>query len=281
MSLWQILILAVIQGAAELLPVSSSAHVIVAEKLMGLDPTAPEMTLLLVMLHTGTMFAVIVFFWDAWRKTYFSSTQAFRANSYYVVVATIVTGFVGLSLLQLIKYVVAGNAPDFEIEHLFGNSRLMATALAAAGLLIIVTSRIPDQGNNDLSVRRVALIGAVQGLCLPFRGFSRSGATISTGLALGLARRRAEEFSFALAVALTPAVIVKEAYRLYKAQTVTTATHTTEFLQLVGPSMLGMVLSFAAGLFALRWLSKWLDEGHWHYFGGYCLLASLVVLWVG
>ena len=60
MTLLQILGLAVIQGAAELLPVSSSAHVIVAEKLMGLDPTSPEMTLLLVMLHTGTMFAVIV-----------------------------------------------------------------------------------------------------------------------------------------------------------------------------------------------------------------------------
>jgi undecaprenyl-diphosphatase len=62
LSIPKILLLAVIQGATELLPVSSSAHVIVAEKLMGLDPTKPEMTLLLVMLHTGTMLAVIVFF---------------------------------------------------------------------------------------------------------------------------------------------------------------------------------------------------------------------------
>jgi undecaprenyl pyrophosphate phosphatase UppP len=67
MTFVQILILAVIQGAAELLPVSSSAHVIVAEKLMRLDPTRPEMTLLLVMLHTGTMFAVIFFFWQSWK----------------------------------------------------------------------------------------------------------------------------------------------------------------------------------------------------------------------
>ena len=62
---YQILILALIQGACELLPVSSSAHVIVAEKLMRLDPASPEMTMLLVMLHTGTMFAVIVYFWNA------------------------------------------------------------------------------------------------------------------------------------------------------------------------------------------------------------------------
>src|SRR5262249_30259744 len=64
---WQIFVLAVIQGAAELLPVSSSAHVILAEKLMGLDPSSPEMTFLLVMLHTGTMFAVLVYYWRRWR----------------------------------------------------------------------------------------------------------------------------------------------------------------------------------------------------------------------
>src|SRR5476651_299389 len=77
MSLFQVLILSIIQGAAELLPVSSSAHVIVAETLMGLDPTAPAMTFLLVMLHTGTMFAVIVYFWSTWRRRFFSSAPAF------------------------------------------------------------------------------------------------------------------------------------------------------------------------------------------------------------
>src|SRR6204780_4542792 len=66
MTLLHVVILAIVQGLAELLPVSSSAHVVVSEKLMGLDPTSPEMTLLLVMLHTGTMFAVIVYFWKRW-----------------------------------------------------------------------------------------------------------------------------------------------------------------------------------------------------------------------
>src|SRR5664279_5054391 len=114
MNFLQILILAIVQGAAELLPVSSSAHVIVAEKLMGLDPTSPQLTLLLVMLHTGTMFAVIVYFWKSWRTTYFSSTQAFRKNALYVVVATAMTGAVGLLLLQLIKRAVANRMPEFE-----------------------------------------------------------------------------------------------------------------------------------------------------------------------
>ena len=78
MPILQVIILAIVQGLAELLPVSSSAHVVVAEKLMGLDPTSPQMTLLLVMLHTGTMFAVIVYFWNQWKRTYFSSGDAFK-----------------------------------------------------------------------------------------------------------------------------------------------------------------------------------------------------------
>jgi undecaprenyl-diphosphatase len=281
MDLIQILILAIIQGAAELLPVSSSAHVIVAEKLMGLDPTAPEMTLLLVMLHTGTMFAVIVYFWKTWRASYFSSMSAFRANASLVATATALTGVVGLILLQVIKVAAARNMPDFEIEVLFGNARLMSAALGAAGLLIIVSSRARERGERDLTLRSAAWVGAVQGLCLPFRGFSRSGATISTGLLLGVSRRRAEEFSFALAVVLTPPVIAREAYRLYKAVGASSTATSEQLLHIATPSLLGMALSFLAGLAALRWLSRWLEQGHWHYFGVYCVFAAVIVRWIG
>ena len=69
----QIAVLALIQGAAELLPVSSSAHVIVAQRVMGMDPSRPEQVFLLVMLHTGTMFAVLVYFWPRWRRLWQSS----------------------------------------------------------------------------------------------------------------------------------------------------------------------------------------------------------------
>ena len=78
MSLVHVIILAVVQSLAELLPVSSSAHVVVTEKLLGLDPSSPPMTLLLVMLHTGTMFAVIVYFWRNWRGAYFRNADSFK-----------------------------------------------------------------------------------------------------------------------------------------------------------------------------------------------------------
>src|SRR5579859_6642085 len=98
MPIYQVIVLAVVQGLAELLPVSSSAHVVVAEKLMGLDPTTPEMTLLLVMLHTGTMFAVIVYFWKQWSRTYFQSADAFKRIVFLLFVATALTGVVGEGL---------------------------------------------------------------------------------------------------------------------------------------------------------------------------------------
>ncbi|MDE2606083.1 MAG: undecaprenyl-diphosphate phosphatase [Burkholderiales bacterium] len=279
MHLFQILVLAIVQGAAELLPVSSSAHVIVAEKLMGLDATSPEMTFLLVMLHTGTMFAVIAYFWSAWRRAFFGSALQLRASLVRVVLATGVTGVVGLALLQVIKHVVAGGRADYEIEQLFGDARVMTGGLVAAGLLILVASRRADRPVRDISLRQAGWIGAIQGLCLPFRGFSRSGATISAGMLLGAARQRAEEFSFALAVALTPPVVAREAWRLLKNQAL--AAQPCGVAHLLAPGLTGMVFSFLAGLLALRWLSRWLEQGRWHWFGIYCLLAAAVVWRVG
>jgi undecaprenyl-diphosphatase len=276
MKVLHIVVLALVQGIAELLPVSSSAHVILAEKLMGLDPTTPDMTLLLVMLHLGTMFAVIAYYWRSWHATYFSSRGAFRTNGLQLALATAVTGALGFALLVTIKRVFAGNAPGFEIEQLFGNTKLIAAGLACVGLLILVSSRRAATMSGEVRFSSAAWIGAVQGLCLPFRGFSRSGATISSGLLLGVSRRRAEEFSFALAVVLTPAVIAKESYRFVQAHAA--VGNSEPAWHLLGPSVAGMGLSFVAGLAALRWLSRWLEQGRWHYFGAYCLFAALIVL---
>lgn len=276
MSLLHVLILAIVQGLAELLPVSSSAHVILAEKLMGFDPSAPEMTFLLVMLHTGTMFAVIVYFWKSWKKTYFSTWQDFKRQAFYVILATGITGVLGLTLQTIIKHVFFGGASSFEIEHLFSNSKLMAAALATVGIIIIIASRFDGKQTGEINFKRASIIGAVQAFCLPFRGFSRSGATISTSLFLGISRQKAEEFSFALAVVLTPPVIAKEFYRLIHSQ----GLQSSQIGHLMMPSLFGMVFSFFAGLAALKWLSSWLEHGRWYLFGIYCLAFSVVVLLV-
>jgi undecaprenyl-diphosphatase len=282
MPLLKVIILAVVQGLAELLPVSSSAHVVVAEKLLGLDPASPPMTLLLVMLHTGTMLAVIVYFWPQWRATWFRSSATFWRAAGLIVLATLCTAVIGEAIIKVIEHTVLRGLPHAEIEDLFSHLELIAPALAAAGILIIVAglyaARRPQAADgqaSEVNGARAAIIGAVQGLCLPFRGFSRSGATISTAMLLGVTKARAEAFSFALAVVLTPPVLVREALRL---------VHATR--QGGGPglasaallSVLGAVVAFGAGLLALRWLSRWLEAGRWQLFGVYCLVAAAAVL---
>src|SRR5271155_4066045 len=104
MSLLKIIILAIVKVLAELLPVSSSAHVVVAEKLLGLDPSSPAMTLLLVMLHTVTMFAVIV------------------------IIATALTAIVGEVLIKIIENTLFRDVAHAEIEDLFSHLEFIAPA---------------------------------------------------------------------------------------------------------------------------------------------------------
>jgi undecaprenyl-diphosphatase len=291
MNFLQIAVLACIQGAAEMLPISSSAHVILAEHFMGLDPSAPELTFLLVMLHTGTMGAVLCYFWRRWQRLLFPPEHGVPGNACawhfakMVAVATAATLALGLGLLFFVEKVVLGRLLGHsagEIEHLFKNLPLIAVSLFAVGLIIIAAgARDKEAGSVALSTRSASWIGLVQGLALPLRGFSRSGATISAGLFCGLSRAGAEDFSFALAVVLTPPVIVRELYRLLRA---TEWRQQMDLVNLLLPGVAGMALSFLTGLVALRFLSVALEKGRWKYFGYYCIAASLgvgiVALWL-
>ncbi len=291
MPILKVLILAIVQGLAELLPVSSSAHVVVAEKLMGLDPSSPQMTLVLVMLHTGTMFAVIVYFWRRWAQTYFRSAQVMKDSAIRIVVATVLTTLIGFPIIKIIEKTMFHGADKAEIEQLFGRLDLVAIALFCAGVLIFAAGinrrknltgkSMLGRNDDELTLSQAALIGGVQGLCLPFRGFSRSGATISAGMMAGVAREAAETFSFALAVVLTPAVLGREALRLLKASHLAAAAGTPIDLHgAIVASLLGLVMSFVAGLGALKWLSSWLEAGRWYLFGIYCIVASAGVFYL-
>jgi undecaprenyl-diphosphatase len=300
MHLLQVILLAIIQGLAELLPVSSSAHVIVAEKLMGIDPTTPQMTLLLVMLHTGTMFSVIVYFWNSWRQTYFSSIESFNRFAGQLLWATLLTGILGEAFRKFLERGPLISNKNVDIEQLFGRLDLLAPALAAAGVLILVAGLVDlrrsralpltvtsqalenaQRNGGNLTLPQATWMGVVQGLALPFRGFSRSGSTISAGMLAAAPRERAEHFSFALAVVLTPVVVAIEALRLEKASraAVTAGTYVS-LHDSIATSLLGMLVSFLAGLAALKWLSSWLENGRWYLFGIYCLFAAAFVFYL-
>lgn len=280
---------------------------VTAEKLLRLDPSAPEMTLLLVMLHTGTMFAVIVYFWNQWKRAYFSTADAFKRFAIRAVWASFLTALIGYPIMKGIEHILnagengpGGAAGKYasacvvghrDVEAIFARLEFVAPALLAVGIFILIAGRKERQSEgrttmayeratsrsgDNVTFSQAGWMGAVQGLCLPFRGFSRSGATISTGLLTNATRERAERFSFALAVILTPPAILRELNRLLRAQQCGGGELHGSF----AVAALGMVFSFIAGLAALRWLSAWLEEGKWYLFGIYCIVASAVVFYL-
>ena len=192
------------------------------------------------------------------------------------------------SAKKIIERTYFHGAPKAQIEMLFSHLELIAPALAAAGVLILVAGmlehRKPVAGESlsdsssrrsqpGLNFRQAGWMGIVQGLALPFRGFSRSGSTISVGMLTGARKEPAEQFSFALAVVLTPPVVIMEAVRLVHAA----SGAPIDLHASIAMSLLGAVFSFIAGLLALKWLSSWLEAGRWHWFGVYCLVASAIV----
>ena len=279
--LFQIAILALIQGAAELLPVSSSAHVVVGKRLLGYQANDFEWAFLLVMLHTGTMFSVLIHFWSRWKPLLRYWPQ--------LLAATILSAGLGYGLAKGIEKIFLGGAP---IETLFRYLPGIAAALAAAGVVILLAGIKEDRSpgtNETLSWPHAIITGLVQAICIPFRGFSRSGATISAQMFLGIHRMRAEEFSFALAVLLTPLVLGYSGKKMVEkhaemvqqwAASQPDAVHSlgSDVAHLFLPGVIGMAFSFVAGLLALKLLSAWMERGHWKWFGYYCLVAAAVVL---
>lgn len=331
-----VVILAIVQGLAELLPVSSSAHVIVAAHFLGINMSRPANAFLLVLLHTGTMVAVIVYFWRRWRRTFLASWGRVGKIVPLIVLSSVCSGLVFLPLEHLVLHLLSHGAYRPQIEVLFHKLNWIAPALFAVGVLILYAGlreargasaaappRPAKAGNNgppeappgrrpdnsvtggaaasgasllaqaaapsataeDGTVRwRTAIwMGILQGLAIPFRGFSRSGATISGGLiarppagaAAGETRATIEAYSFAMVVAITPAAILWELRRVVRsAHAAGLAVHWAAVLP---PGLLGMAVAFLAGLLALKWLSRWLEQGRWYWFGIYCIVFAAFV----
>jgi undecaprenyl-diphosphatase len=268
--------------------------VIFVAKLLHLNPSSPQFVFLLVMLHTGTMFAVLVYFWRRWLaliRPPISTGSATRSWNWdflrMVIIATIVTGAIGQGLKVLIEKVVLErmlHESKGEIEQLFEKLWLIGTALGLVGLVILTADYLEKPGQaRSLTLSCTFWIGLIQGICLPFRGFSRSGATISTGLFCGISRRLSEEFSFALAVAITPAAFYHAFTKLFRARgdELAGSWDYQSLGAMLLPGTVGMVFSFVSGLLALRLLSAVLESGHWRFFGFYCLFAAVVMLTAG
>src|SRR5215472_14867045 len=133
MSLFHIIVLSAVQGLAELLPVSSSAHVIVVARLLHENMSTPANALLLVLLHTGTMLAVIAYFWRRWANEFFSSWSRLYPFAQLIVVASICSAVVFLPVQLLVTRILSSGGVHADIEALFNKPDWIVPALGTVG----------------------------------------------------------------------------------------------------------------------------------------------------
>lgn len=265
MSWWQVIVLAVVQGLTEFLPVSSSGHLAIVSRLMFDCDAGASFT---AVTQLGTEAAVLVYFArDIVRivRAWFNGlvVKAHRGADYrlgwYVIIGTIPICVLGLVFTD-------------EIRSGVRNLWVIATALVAFSAVIAAAEHFGRQTRHidQLTWRDAIVVGVAQTLAL-VPGVSRSGATISAGLFLGLERELAARFGFLLAI---PAVFASGLFSLPD------AFHPVrEGMSATGPQLLvATVIAFVVGLSAVAWFLRFLVRHNMYWFVGYRIIAGVTVL---
>tara|TARA_R100000935_G_scaffold27288_1_gene47399 strand:- start:73505 stop:74296 length:792 start_codon:yes stop_codon:yes gene_type:complete len=258
MEAWEAIVLGIIQGLTEFLPVSSSGHLELGKAIMG-DTTVPEESLLFtVVLHFATALSTIVVFRkDIWEIV--SGLLKFTWNEE--------TQFVVKIIVSMIPAAIIGVLFEEELESFFGGS------IAFVGAMLIVTAVLlwlADRAKNTgkkVSFSNAFVIGIAQAIAM-LPGISRSGATISTSVLLGNDKSRAARFSFLMVVPLIFGKIAKDVL------SGDLTSETTNFTTLG----LGFVAAFIAGLFACTWMIALVKKSKLSWFAIYCLIVGIIAI---
>ncbi len=250
MSYIDAIILGIVQGLTEFLPISSSGHLVLCEHL--LNAKMPGVVFELIV-HVGTLLSVLVYFRRRIARLILSifnkSMSDERSTLIYLVIGTIPAVVVGLLL-------------DRIIEQAFVSPLLTSLMLIVTGLILLGTSFVRI-GESDIKPPNALLIGLAQALAI-FPGISRSGSTISMGLFAGVKPMVAAEFSFLLSI---PVIIGAVVFK--------TGDIVSVNITLLGHYMVGAVLSFIFGLLAVHFLLSMIKKGRFKYFGIYCLMIGI------
>lgn len=255
LELIQVLILAVVQGLTEFLPVSSSGHLVLVGDRLGI--TEPGL-FLPILLHLGTLAAVLIVYRKDVLELLRGLTRGQWREPLLIVLATLPAVFVGLVLKS-------------SIESAFGEARAAASCLLATAVILFLGDRARksrvtkgDEGRAQLSVRDAFVIGVAQAVAI-LPGISRSGSTISVALLLGIRSDRAARFSFLMSIPAICGATVLEAKDLMEAG--------LEGISW-GVPLLGLVVSALVGWASLVWLLAFLAKGAFRWFALYCAVAG-------
>ncbi|HEO64794.1 MAG TPA: undecaprenyl-diphosphate phosphatase [Spirochaetes bacterium] len=268
--LFDVIILSLVQGATEFLPVSSSGHLVLFEQIFKFQPEGLDEHLINVVLHFGTMMATILVFKEELMdilKAIFSkrilkikSLKSIQEdNSLWLVliilIGTIPTGLIGLFFRDQFK----------ELE---GSILAVSLALIITGLILFSIRFIKPPSKEDykdITLWDSLIIGTVQGLAIT-PGISRSGITISAGLWRNIRRDKIGHYSFLLSL---PAIF---------GATLLELGHVNLSQLKILPLLIGFIVSFITGYIALKWLLKFVNQGKLQYFSYYCWAIGLVSL---
>jgi undecaprenyl-diphosphatase len=255
-SFQEIVALGLVQGFGEWLPISSTAHLKIAEWIMGLTHTA----LLDVTLHVGTLVVVVFYF----RKDVKDILAAlfhldFKSESgrliIPIILATIPTGIIGLLYTKFLQ-------DTFQTFLIIGTTFLI-------GATVLYVSKIGKENTDTVTFTVALIMGTAQGLAT-FPGLSRSGITISTALLLGLKREKAFKFSFLLSIPAIIGDLAVEAY-LQRGQLAVQSISSTGLLA-------GIVAAIIAGYIAIRIVSNVVRSKRFHYFAFYTVLLGIALI---
>ena len=265
MDFLSIIILGIVQGIAEFLPISSSAHLIIFRDIFGIGASMPkDMALSFdIALHFGTLLAIgLYFFKDFINMIAKGFTRGIKDDQgkilWYLVAATIPAAIAGLLFEDVIEDLIRGNF------------YIIASALAIMGILIYLADKLSKNKREikDMTLKDALIIGCSQVLAL-IPGFSRSGTTIAAARTLGLERENAAKFSFFLS-----APVVCGAVALELLDKATWTVIMAEPLTFV----LGIIISFIIGLICIKYLLKYLQKHNFKIFMIYRIAIAIVVL---
>jgi undecaprenyl-diphosphatase len=243
--MFKFILLGIIQGITEFFPVSSSAHLVIIQKFLGI--TGYEVSLS-VILHLGTALALVVFFF----KDILNLLRD-KIMLLYIFVVTVITGIIGIS------------GKDF-FEKLFGAPKLVAVALIFTGIILIITRKFMQAKRDILDIKDALILGLTQGLAI-IPGISRSGITISTLLFRKVDRKTSFRFSFLASIPAVSGAAILEAKNIRLAYELG-----------LGNLVVGFLFSFLSGILALKILKIILGKAKLYYFGYYCIFAAIITL---
>lgn len=260
-----VILLGIVEGVTEFLPVSSTGHLILASALLGYDPA--RWALFNVVIQLGAILAVVVLYW----RTFWAVLMGL------VKLDPVSIRFVRNLLVAFIPAVILGLLFNKAIDAMLGSPKIVAVALIVGGIAILVIEKLAPKGEvhgiAEVPLPKVIAIGFIQCLAM-IPGVSRSGATIMGALALGVERRTAAEFSFFLAI---PTMLGASTLELYKHHAEMSAG------QAVGTSgiALGFVVAFLVALLVIKWFVGLVSKRGFAPFAWYRIVAGAgALIWL-